>query len=85
MGKTDFITLFESLQSKKDLVIFIRLLSESFVAEPETWENLTIDQYLESIASWIEDSEFLETEKSSLANSVCKGIAQTMYVGKIYE
>jgi hypothetical protein len=45
------------IKSKADLVEFVQLLSDNLHADPEGWENVTLERYLRALASWIEDSD----------------------------
>ena len=43
------------VQSREDLVVFIRALRDNLLEEPENWENPNLEMYLESMAAWVED------------------------------
>jgi len=46
----------QGIQSRADLVAFIEALTEDLRSHPERWENQTLDQYLEALGSWLDDS-----------------------------
>lgn len=74
-----------SISSKEDFVEYIRSLVTDFTDNNDEWENITIPDYLEQIASWIEDYA------KSPANDIVwekvdfKILARLLYMGKIYE
>ena len=74
-----------SISCKEDFVEYIRSLVTDFTDNNDEWENITIPDYLEQIASWIEDYA------ASPANDIVwekinfKILAQLLYMGKIYE
>lgn len=45
------------VRSRADLVVFVRELQREFVDCGHAWENHTLDRFLASMASWIEDSD----------------------------
>ena len=72
--------IYEKLNKVNDrvsFVSFLKSLSEEFKDNNETWENITVDQYLESISAYLEDSEDKKIDYKELAN--------IFYVGKSYE
>ncbi|WP_063774858.1 DUF7660 family protein [Kitasatospora azatica] len=44
------------VQSREDLVAFIRDLHAEYLQRGTGWENASLDRFLEALASWIEDS-----------------------------
>ena len=79
----------ENVESLESLVQFIRLLAQNKVrdssesvglfGEQGDWQNSSINDYLDAIAAWAEDS-------ASTGNIPdWKYIATLFYVGKIYE
>lgn len=74
-----------SISCKEDFVEYIRSLATDFTDSNDEWENITIPDYLEQIASWIEDYS------DSPANDIVwekidfKILARLLYMGKIYE
>ena len=43
------------ISSKEDFIKYIRSLVADYTNNKDEWENITIPDYLEQIASWIED------------------------------
>lgn len=46
-----------SIKSKDDLVLFLEKLSEEYRANGNTWENRTLQDFLEALVSWGEDMD----------------------------
>jgi hypothetical protein len=44
------------MKTRKDVVTTIRHLLADLNANPNAWENPTLDRYLDSMAAWLEDS-----------------------------
>jgi hypothetical protein len=45
----------EGIQSKEDLVRFLHDLTEN---DPTSWENPTLERFLDALARWLEDSDW---------------------------
>ncbi|MER6099139.1 hypothetical protein ACHGLA_30565 [Streptomyces sp. YH02] len=43
-------------RSREELVTFLRDLHEDFRARGHEWENNTLDDFLEALAAWVNDS-----------------------------
>ncbi len=73
------------IQNKNDFIQFVRILSLDFKEHNEEWENTSIPEFLEQMASWVEDYS------ESPANDIVwdkpdfKMFAKILYMGKIYE
>ena len=50
-------TKINNIESKEDFVNFINLLISDYKTNVHTWENKTIEDYLEAMANWVEDME----------------------------
>ncbi|WP_159882785.1 DUF7660 family protein [Paenibacillus puerhi] len=67
------------VKTKDDLAEFIQSLRIDLRTNNDEWQNLTLDQYLESIEAWVKDTSSLpEVPNWNI-------LAQIMYVGKSYE
>jgi hypothetical protein len=62
-------------------------LSEKIKSDSEnTWENITIESYLEAASAWASDSNFGRAQQSVKFNDNCwNQFANFLYAGKIYE
>lgn len=73
------------VNSKSNLVNVINHLAEDFKENSSEWENITVSEYLEAIAGWIEDNDEKSLEPVDWDNVDLKVIARLLYMGKIYE
>ncbi|WP_429844548.1 DUF7660 family protein [Brevibacillus sp. FIR094] len=79
------MNLFEKcnkVDSKDDLIQFIKVLRHDLQDNPDEWENLSLDHFLESIEAWMEDTKdrgYLPVQPE------WKSLAAILYMGKIYE
>lgn len=73
-----------NVYDKDSFIKYLNLLAKDSEENPQEWENTTISQYLQSIASWIEDwsSRYGNEEFEKLDYSE---MAKLLYMGKIYE
>ncbi len=74
------IELFEILQkvnNRQTFFEFVSALIEDKKKINESWDNLTIEDYLESTSAWLEDS--------GREDISWKLMAEFLYCGKIYE
>ncbi len=44
-----------SINSRDDLIVFIRSLLSDLKTRPGSWENSQLDNYLEALAAWTKD------------------------------
>ncbi|MGK5511735.1 DUF7660 family protein [Brevibacillus formosus] len=61
------------VDSKDELIQFIKALRHDLKDNPDEWENLSLDAFLEAMESWIEDTIDMgylqdQAEWKSLAN-----------------
>jgi len=79
--------LHEQLETVTDEVTFlefVRKLAADRRANAQTWENGSIEDFLEASSGWAEDSEFGSRQGLSTV-SPWKKFAVFLYSGKIYE
>lgn len=76
-----------SIKSKEKLIEFLDFLSKDRHDKKGEWENNTIEDYLTSISSWIEDMDgyYINNNLPIPSNENWSFIATLFYVGKIYE
>lgn len=79
----------ENINSKEDFIDFLNLLSKNRREKEDEWENKTLEDYLMSLVSWIEDMDIEDyCKKNNLQipnNKSWSFIAELLYIGKIYE
>lgn len=73
-----------NVYNKDSFIKYLNLLAKDSEENPQEWENTTVSQYLQSIASWIEDwsSRYGNEEFEKLDYNE---MAKLLYMGKIYE
>ena len=71
-----------SIETRADLAEFVRALLGDLQRKPETWENQTLDRYLEAMAAWIESSGEVREEWDSPS---WRYIGELLIAAKIYE
>jgi len=47
----------ESIETKRDLVKFIDILEKDFKTNSDSWENVTLETYLQALGAWINDMD----------------------------
>lgn len=77
--------LFEKLNAAKDkqsFLEFLQALRNDFVENKETWENISIDDFLESIGRWVKD---YHNDDINFDKPNWKTVSAMFYMGKLYE
>jgi len=76
-----------NIKSKNDLIDFLSFLSKDRQDNLDEWENNTIEEYLISISSWIEDMDgYYKNNNLPIPNDENWSLIATLfYIGKIYE
>jgi len=77
----------ESIQTKEDLAKFIGSLRIDLNTQQDSWENPTLDGFLEAMEAWIlaMDSWAKNRDMPRVENPSWKTIANILYAAKIYE
>jgi len=75
------------IKSKGDLVAFVHALCADLQTNPEAWENVTLDRYLQALASWIEDSDgyYNNQGRPIPATPSWRDLAEMLMAAKMYE
>jgi hypothetical protein len=75
------------IKSKADLVEFVRALRDDLQANPEAWENASLDRYLSALASWLEDSDgYYQNQGRAIPVSPSwRDVAEILMAAKMYE
>lgn len=82
----DLMDSIKGIKTKEQLSTFILELKGNFVSSPDTWENLSLESYFDSIAAWIEVMETQYDDLDALEKeNKWQTIAKIFYIGKIYE
>lgn len=75
------------VNSKEELADFVAALRSDLSANPDTWENPTLERFLEAIESWIRtmDTYYKNTGQILPDAPGWKVFADILYAAKIYE
>jgi hypothetical protein len=76
-----------SVCSREDFVVFVKALSKDLRDNPATWENGTLERFLEALAAWIEDMDgyYLNQGKPVPQQPDWKVAADMLMAAKVYE
>lgn len=75
----------EKIKSKNDFLAFLNYLSKDFTDNTEQWENKTVGEYIQAMASWTEDYSAAPNNDIDWDNLDYKILAKILYMGKNYE
>ena len=77
----------ERVVSRQDLVGLLRRLSADVRANPEEWENASVERYLESMAAWLEDMDgyFSGKGEEPPREPTWRLVGQVLLAAKYYE
>ena len=77
----------ESVRNRQDLARFVGSLANDARTSLDTWENPTLDAYLEALSAWINDMPgyFHNRRKETPDEPSWSLIAAMLYAAKIYE
>ena len=77
----------DSVNSREDFAQFVNALRSDLIAEPENWQNLTLEMYLDAISAWTQvmDRVYANLGKSMPVEPSWETFAQILLAGKIYE
>jgi len=77
----------KSIKSNKDLSKYIMQLRQNLKENPEEWENLDLDSFLEAMAAWVDDSDgyFCDTNQKLPKDEEWQLVATVLSASKIYE
>ncbi len=76
----------QSIATKDDLAKFLTLLHNDLKTNPDAWENVTLDSFLEAMHAWVLDSEALR-QKTGIApeSPTWRTFAEILSAARIYE
>lgn len=75
------------IQTRENFIEFLYLMVKDKELNSEEWENKSITEYFEGMASWVEDMDgYYNNMNLQMPRDIdWKFIATLLYVGKIYE
>ncbi|MES2934498.1 MAG: hypothetical protein V4805_13540 [Pseudomonadota bacterium] len=73
--------------TNKDLAAFVDAMRIDLLANPSSWENATLERFLEAMAAWSRSMEhvYKNTGRSFPEQPSWKMMAEILYAAKIYE
>ena len=73
--------------TRAELAGFIDQLADSFVEQPEVWENDTLERFLRAWSAWLGDMDgfFLNRGEDVPAEPSWQLIAQMLLAARVYE
>ena len=77
----------DSVGSRDQFVDFLNALRQDAVAQPEEWQNKTLDEYLEALAAWVQDMDgyYKNNNRSVPTSPSWRNLAEMMLAAKYYE
>lgn len=75
------------IKTKNDFIEFARALAIDLAANRDTWENPTLESYLEAIARWVEDSDgfYRNQGRAVPIDPSWQNLAEILIAAKMYE
>ena len=75
------------IQTKKDFINFLRALKDDYLKNSSSWENKDIENFLEAMASWVEDMDgfYINQGLPVPEKPDWKVFADILIGGKLYE
>lgn len=77
----------DRIHGREELVIFLRELHQDFQRHGETWENNTLDGFLEALAAWVNDcpASYRNSGRELPAGGDWTFMAHALQAATIYE
>lgn len=84
---TNWKELIANISNREDLSKFVKALYVDLKNKPETWENATLEHYLEAMAAYIDDidGKYSNMDKELPMQAVWKLFAEILISAKYYE
>jgi hypothetical protein len=75
------------VQTRADVIAFVRVLSEDLAKNRGSWENATLERFLAALASWLEDCDayYQKQGRSAPEELSWRDLADLLMAAKIYE
>lgn len=83
----DLIEARDSVGSRADLVRFVSMLRDDLLANEESWENPSLDLYLEALGAWVKDMDgyFRNQNTVEPPQPSWRLVAQILFAASVYE
>ena len=87
ISKAEIVDILEKVNNKDDFVNFVHHLISDFKTNTKDWVNTSLEDYLNGMASWVEDSNglFSESEEDPLQDINWNLVATVLFTGSRYE
>lgn len=74
------------VNSRSELIEFVRALGDDLQAKPATWENATLDRYLSASERWLEDADgyYRNQGRDVPTNPTWKDVAEMLIAATMY-
>lgn len=81
------MTYIHKIKTKDDLILFVLNLVADYRESPNSWENATLDSFLEALAAYLEDIDgFYRNQNREIPDKPTWGyIADLLMGAKYYE
>lgn len=76
-----------SIRSREDFVAFVTALTKDLRDNPMTWENTSLERFLEALGAWVEDMDGYYTNQGRAVPQQpdWKVVADMLMAAKTYE
>jgi len=77
----------DSISSRGDFVEFVKALGKDLQNDPTSWENATLERFLEAVAAWVEDMDgyYLNQGRPVPVQPDWKVMGDILMAAKMYE
>jgi len=86
-GQTPILEETSFVDTYKDLALFVQELAHNLRTKPQEWENVTLPEYLEAMAAWLEDADgyYANAGKPIPQQPSWQNLAEILLAAKHYE
>jgi hypothetical protein len=74
-----------TVTSREEFVSFVKLMRNDLAADPDDWENITLDDFLEALSAWVNDSERYFSSETPQPHLSWRNVAQILLAASAYE
>ena len=88
MRKISLYDAVDEMKTKEDFVNFLKLLKDDYIENKDSWENPTMEWYLDSMAVWTEEGlerYYVNIGEKLPDNIPWRVFAEILLASKIYE
>lgn len=79
--------LARNINTREDLICFIHALGKDLENNPDTWENPTLERFLEAIAAWMKsmDRYYINNDLPVPQKPTWRVVGEILMAAKMYE